>query len=163
MKEYSEQELVRRQKLEEISKVCNPYPEKYERTHALKDASSLEDGAENVRLAGRIMFMRKMGKLSFIRIRDLEGSMQLELKVDIVGEEKYEFFKKMFDAGDFIGESIIKCIEWYISYEQYICVNFVIHYLSYCIINNIRIIFEKWNQFNVSKFTRIDKSICQEK
>ena len=103
MKEYSEQELVRRQKLEEISKVCNPYPEKYERTHALKDASSLDDGTENVRLAGRIMFMRKMGKLSFIRIRDLEGSMQLELKVDIVGEEKYDFFKKMFDAGDFIG------------------------------------------------------------
>jgi len=103
MKEYSEQELVRRQKLEEISKVCNPYPEKFERTHALKDASSLEDGTKNVRLAGRIMFMRKMGKLSFIRIRDLEGAMQLEIKVDIVGEERYEFFKKMFDAGDFIG------------------------------------------------------------
>ena len=103
MKEFTEQELVRRNKLEEISKVCNPYPEKFEKTHALKDAKDLEDGTRNVSLAGRIMFMRKMGKLSFIRIRDLEGSMQLEIKIDIVGEERYDFFKKLIDTGDFIG------------------------------------------------------------
>lgn len=47
--------------------------------------------------------MRKMGKLSFIRIRDLEGSIQLELRIDIVGEENYAFFKKQIDTGDFIG------------------------------------------------------------
>ena len=47
--------------------------------------------------------MRKMGKLSFVKIRDLEGAMQLEIKIDIVGEEKYEFFKKQIDVGDFIG------------------------------------------------------------
>jgi len=103
MREFTEQELVRRNKLEEISKVCNPYPEKFEKTHALKDAKNLEDGTQNVSLAGRIIFMRKMGKLSFIRIRDLEGAMQLEIKIDIVGEEKYEFFKKLIDTGDFIG------------------------------------------------------------
>ncbi|MBE6143994.1 MAG: lysine--tRNA ligase [Firmicutes bacterium] len=103
MKEFTEQELVRRNKLEEIKEVCNPYPEKYEKTHALKDAKNLKDGEQNVRLAGRIIFMRKMGKLSFIRIRDLEGDMQLEIKIDIVGEEKYAFFKKMIDTGDFIG------------------------------------------------------------
>ena len=103
MREFTEQELVRRQKLEEIRTICNPYPEKFDRTHTLKEASTLDDGTANVRLAGRIMFMRKMGKLSFIRIRDLEGSIQLELKVDELGEEKYAFFKKMFDSGDFIG------------------------------------------------------------
>ena len=103
MHEYSEQELVRRGKLEEIKKVCNPYPEKFDRTHTLKEASKLEDGENNVRIAGRIMFMRKMGKLSFLRIRDLEGSIQLEIKIDEVGEEKYAFFKKMIDTGDFIG------------------------------------------------------------
>ena len=103
MREYSEQEQVRRDKLKEIEKVCNPYPDSFKRTHTLKDASKLEDGITGVSVCGRIMFMRKMGKLSFIRIRDLEGSLQLELKVDEVGEEKYAFFKKMFDSGDFMG------------------------------------------------------------
>lgn len=102
-KKYSEQEQVRRDKLEEIKNYCNPYPEKYEKTHALKDARLLEDGVKDVRIAGRIVFMRKMGKLSFIRIRDLEGDMQLEIKIDEVGEERYEFFKKLIDTGDFIG------------------------------------------------------------
>lgn len=103
MKEYTEQELVRREKLKEIEKVCNPYPEKFDRTHTLKEAKNLEDGMTDVSLAGRIIFMRKMGKLSFIRIRDLEGDMQLEFKVDEIGEERYEFFKKQIDSGDFIG------------------------------------------------------------
>lgn len=103
MKVLSEQEIVRREKLEEIKKVCNPYPEDFKRTHRLDEAQNLKDGKKNVRLAGRIIFTRKMGKLSFIRIRDLEGAMQLELRVDIVGEEKYAFFKKLIDTGDFIG------------------------------------------------------------
>ena len=99
----SEQELVRIGKLDTIREFCNPYPERYEVTHKLRDAKTLEDGTLNVSLAGRITFMRKMGKLSFIRIQDLEGSMQLEIKIDIVGEEKYQFFKKQIDSGDFIG------------------------------------------------------------
>jgi len=101
--ERSEQELVRIGKLDTIREYCNPYPEKYEKTHALKDARFLEDGTNGVRIAGRIIFMRKMGKLSFIRIRDIEGDMQLEIKVDMVGEKAYEFFKKQIDTGDFIG------------------------------------------------------------
>ena len=47
--------------------------------------------------------MRKMGKLSFVRIRDLEADMQLEIKIDTVGEEVYTFFKTLIDTGDFIG------------------------------------------------------------
>ena len=101
--ERSEQELVRIGKLDTIREYCNPYPEKYEKTHALKEARLLEDGTPLVRIAGRIVFMRKMGKLSFIRIRDIEGDMQLEIKIDMVGEEAYEFFKKQIDTGDFIG------------------------------------------------------------
>ena len=103
MREFTEQELVRRNKLEEIREVCNPYPERFEKTHTLKDARNLEDGTTNVSLAGRIVFMRKMGKLSFVRIRDLEGDMQLEFKIDVIGEERYSFFKKLIDMGDFIG------------------------------------------------------------
>lgn len=103
MRELTEQETVRRDKLKEISEVCNPYPEKFEKTHALKDAKFLDDGEANVSIAGRIIFMRKMGKLSFVRIRDIEGDMQLEIKIDCVGEENYQFFKKQIDTGDFIG------------------------------------------------------------
>ena len=101
--ERSEQELVRIEKLEKIKEYCNPYPEKYERTHTLKEVRGLSDGTNNVKIAGRIVFMRKMGKLSFVRIRDIEGDMQLEFKIDMVGEENYEFFKKQIDTGDFIG------------------------------------------------------------
>ena len=103
MRELSEQEVVRRNKLDEISKVCDPYPDKFERTHRIYEARELEDGVTGVRIAGRVTFMRKMGKLSFIRIRDLEGSIQLEFKIDVVGEERYKFFKTMIDSGDFIG------------------------------------------------------------
>ena len=103
MNELSEQELVRRAKLDTIRETCNPYPERFERTHRLHEARELEDGTQDVSIAGRIIFMRKMGKLSFVKIRDLEGAMQLEIKIDIVGEEKYEFFKKQIDVGDFIG------------------------------------------------------------
>ena len=103
MKEFSEQELVRREKVEEIKKICNPYPERYEVTHKLKEAVNLPDETTGVRVAGRIVFMRKMGKLSFVKIRDIEGDLQLSIKIDAVGEEKYNFFKDYFDLGDFIG------------------------------------------------------------
>ena len=103
MEELSEQELVRREKLDNIKKICNPYPSKFETTHTIKDARELEDGTKDVKIAGRMIFARKMGKLSFVRIRDIESSIQLKLEVDKVGEERYDFFKKLIDTGDFIG------------------------------------------------------------
>ena len=103
MREFSEQELVRREKVEKIRGVCNPYPERYETNYEIKDVKDLEDGTDNVRVAGRIVFMRKMGKMSFLSIRDIEGKIQLSIKIDVVGEEKYKFFKENIDIGDFIG------------------------------------------------------------
>lgn len=103
MRELTEQEIVRREKVEKIREVCNPYPERFEITHELNDAKNLEDGTPNVRVAGRIVLMRKMGKLSFLTIRDITGSIQISIKVDMVGEDKYKFFKDNFDLGDFIG------------------------------------------------------------
>ena len=105
MREFSEQELVRREKVEKIREVCNPYPERYEITHEIKDVKDLEDGTTDVKVAGRIVFMRKMGKMSFLTIRDIEGKIQLSIKIDMVGEESYKFFKDNFDIGDFIGAS----------------------------------------------------------
>lgn len=99
----SEQELVRIEKLDKIREYCNPYPDKYKVNYGLDEVSKLSDGTTDVRIAGRIVFMRKMGKLSFVRIRDILGDMQLEIKIDMVGEDKYAFFKKLIDTGDFIG------------------------------------------------------------
>ena len=44
----SEQEMVRRGKLDAIREFCNPYPERFEVTHKLRDAKDLADGVENV-------------------------------------------------------------------------------------------------------------------
>ena len=103
MRKLTEQEIVRRDKLKEIAKVCNPYPDSFKRTHTLKEAKNLSDGTTDVSVCGRIIFMRKMGKLSFVRIRELESDLQLEFRIDEVGEERYDFFKKLIDSGDFIG------------------------------------------------------------
>ena len=103
MREFSEQEIVRREKLKEIEKYCNPYPEKYEITHSLKEASNLADETKDVRVAGRIVLMRKMGKMSFLTIGDITGRIQISVKLDMIGEEAYQDFKQNFDLGDFIG------------------------------------------------------------
>jgi len=103
MREFTEQELIRREKVDKIREYCNPYPERFEITHELNEAKVLEDGINNVSVAGRIVLMRKMGKLSFLTIRDINDSIQVSIKVDVVGEENYKFFKDNFDLGDFIG------------------------------------------------------------
>ena len=100
MRELSEQEIVRREKLKLVER---PYPDKYETTHTIKEARELADGTKDVSIAGRIGFMRKMGKLSFVKIKNIEANIQLQIRQDVLGEEKYEEFKKIFDSGDFIG------------------------------------------------------------
>ncbi len=96
-------EEARLKKLEYVEKITNPYPERFEKTHEIDEISSLGDEVKGVRTAGRIIFMRKMGKLSFVTISDICGKMQIAVKKDSVGDEAYEFFKKGFDIGDFIG------------------------------------------------------------
>lgn len=94
----------RKNKLDYIlSQHKNPYPERYQVNCELKDAKDLPDGTQDVRLAGRIVLMRKMGSLSFVKIRDVGGSIQIAVKRDLLGQEGYDFFKKAFDLGDFIG------------------------------------------------------------
>lgn len=100
MRELSEQELVRREKLNNIK---NPYPEKYETNYDICDAAKLDDGVTGVRVAGRIVLMRKMGKMSFLTIGDIYGKVQVSVKVDMIGEEAYQEFKANYDLGDFIG------------------------------------------------------------
>lgn len=103
MRELTEQEIVRREKVEKIRETRNPYPERYEVTHSLEEASLLPDETKDVAVAGRIVFMRKMGKMSFLKLRDIDGDLQVSIKIDLIGEEEYAFFKSNIDIGDFIG------------------------------------------------------------
>lgn len=96
MRELSEQELVRREKLKNIK---HPYPERFEVNYELCDARELEDGVSGVRVAGRIILMRKMGKMSFLTIGDIKGKIQISVKLDMVGEESYKDFKANYDLG----------------------------------------------------------------
>ena len=100
MRELSEQEIVRREKLKQVER---PYPDKYDITHTISEARNLPDGTKDVSIAGRIGFMRKLGKLSFVKIKNIESAIQLQIREDVIGEEKYNEFKKIFDSGDFIG------------------------------------------------------------
>ena len=103
MREFTEQEIVRRNKIAAIREFTNPYPERFETNYEISDAAKLEDGVNNVRVAGRIVLMRKMGKMSFLTIGDILGKIQISVKMDCVGEEAYQQFKTAYDLGDFIG------------------------------------------------------------
>ena len=96
--------LARKNKLDYvIENHINPYPDRFDVNEQIKDAPRLPDGTENICIAGRIILMRKMGNLSFARISDVQGSIQIAVKKDVLGSEEYDFFKKAFDIGDFIG------------------------------------------------------------
>jgi lysyl-tRNA synthetase class 2 len=105
IEELNDLMIQRREKLQEIEKMgIKPYGEKYPVTnHAVdieKDFSELE--GQEVSLAGRIMAIRTHGKASFADLMDMSGRIQLYVKIDEVGEEKYEFFNNL-DIGDIIG------------------------------------------------------------
>lgn len=110
--ELNDQEIVRREKLEKLKELgVDPYGEAYERTDSSKSAKekianlSDEELKENpiyTSVAGRIMSIRRMGKASFLNIKDKEGSIQAYMGIDIVGEKSYEIFK-LTDIGDIVG------------------------------------------------------------
>ncbi len=109
MFEITEEEMLRRKKAEALREMgINPYPPRSKRTHTAAEAKKLfEEGKlkedQNVSLVGRVRFIRKMGKASFAHIEDGSGRIQIFLRINDLGEEKYNFFKKMVDVGDFIG------------------------------------------------------------
>jgi lysyl-tRNA synthetase class 2 len=102
--DWSEQERVRREKLEKLKGAgIHPYPERYETTHGLHEARELPDGTGGIRVAGRITAIRRMGKLSFITLQDLRGRLQICMKIDDVGETAYQAYVDFIDIGDFMG------------------------------------------------------------
>ena len=70
--------------------------------HGAKDGPALEAEAPVVRVAGRMMLKRLMGKASFATLQDMGGRIQVYVKTDLVGADAYEAFKH-WDLGDILG------------------------------------------------------------
>ncbi|MCL1858575.1 MAG: lysine--tRNA ligase [Oscillospiraceae bacterium] len=104
--DYNEQEKIRREKLAElIENGNNPYfITKYEVDSDTKQIieNFEESEGKDVKIAGRLMSRRNMGKANFINIADFHGIIQAYVRLDDVSEEKYMQFKK-WDIGDIIG------------------------------------------------------------
>jgi len=108
--ELGDQRELRLQKVVSLrAQGIDPYPARFSCTHSAAGALSAfaesEGQAESVtvRVAGRIMSLRNMGKASFAHIQDGTGRIQLYLRRDHVGEAAYASFLKDFDLGDFVG------------------------------------------------------------
>jgi lysyl-tRNA synthetase class 2 len=107
MEKLSDLERQRHVKLERIKeRGIAPYPPRVQRSHTTAEAilefETSEPGSE-ISLVGRLRSIRVMGKSTFAHIEDGSGRIQIYLRRDTLGEEAYEFFKRDFDIGDFIG------------------------------------------------------------
>ena len=120
----NDQELARREKLKKLTDLgVDPWGKRYERTDTSltcrnkleevkkslgNDISNedlnieLEKNIIEVKVAGRVMFLRKMGKASFYSIQDKFGKIQAYISIDTVGAQQYEIFK-LVDVGDIVG------------------------------------------------------------
>ena len=102
----SEEYAVRSQKLEGLREAgMDPFVQvKFDRTNYTTDITGNYDEMEGkiVRLAGRMMSKRIMGKMSFSDMMDRYGRIQLVVRRDVLGDEEYKAYKKM-DIGDIIG------------------------------------------------------------
>ena len=101
----------KKRKLEELKKKnINPYPYKYspknysfeikEKYKGLKENQRVKD---KVKVAGRVMTIRDLGKLIFSTIQDSKGKIQVIFQKEESGEKDFEIFKKFVDIGDFVG------------------------------------------------------------
>ena len=132
MRELTDQEIIRREKAEKIRSLgMDPFGHVFNRTAFAKDIKKKykdvdHDEFENITdeytIAGRIMFIRKMGKASFFTIQDKTDKIQIYISINDIGEDAYTLFKSA-DIGDIVGvkgrvmktmtgEITIKCLEY---------------------------------------------------
>ncbi|MHB8741689.1 MAG: lysine--tRNA ligase [Sulfuricaulis sp.] len=107
----NEQIALRRQKLAELRQQGNPFPNDFRRNvvagqlhteYGAMDPAEIDTRRVRVKVAGRMMTRRVMGKASFAHLQDMSASIQLYMQRDSLGEQIYEDFKK-WDIGDILG------------------------------------------------------------
>ena len=111
-RKFTQQEQVRRDKLKELEELgIDPFGQRYDVENYTSDIrkdygsmtkEELEEKNIKVKLAGRIIRRRRKGKVAFMDLLDRDGTIQLYVRKDIVGEEVYEIVKRG-DLGDIIG------------------------------------------------------------
>lgn len=132
MRELTDQEIIRREKAEKIRSLgMDPFGHVFNRTAFAKDIKEKYKDIEHdefdkitdeYTVAGRIMFIRKMGKASFFTIQDKTDKIQIYISINDIGEDAYTLFKSA-DIGDIVGvkgrvmktmtgEITIKCLEY---------------------------------------------------
>ncbi len=92
-------------KIEKLAEMgIEPYPYGYERTHTTaeikKNFEALEE--KTVRVAGRVMANRQMGKAAFLDLQDMSGRLQIFIRKNDLGDEGFELYK-LLDIGDLVG------------------------------------------------------------
>lgn len=112
MREFTEQELVRREKAQALREMgIDPFGHRYDVTSDSKEIKEefenvtkeeLEEIKKDVVIAGRIITKRRNGKAGFMHIQDKFGQIQIYVRLDNVGEQDYELFKSS-DLGDIVG------------------------------------------------------------
>jgi len=103
-------ERITEQRLDSLNRIrargIDPYPHSYHPSHTIREAITLfeqqGESSPDMSLAGRIMSKRSIGKMSFLDIRDSSGKVQLSLRYDLLGQERYELLQDI-DIGDIIG------------------------------------------------------------
>ena len=132
MRELTDQEIIRREKAEKIRSLgMDPFGHVFKRNAFAKnikekykdvDHDEFENITDEYTVAGRIMFIRKMGKASFFTIQDKTDKIQIYISINDIGEDAYTLFKSA-DIGDIVGvkgrvmktmtaEITIKCLEY---------------------------------------------------
>ena len=132
MRKLTDQEIVRREKAEKLKELgLDPFGQRFERDafaselqEKYKDVEhdQFDSMTDTATVAGRIMFIRKMGKASFFSIKDKTGKIQVYISINDIGEEAYSLFKTA-DIGDIVGvygkimktqtgELTIKCLKY---------------------------------------------------
>ncbi len=111
--ELNEYELQRVQKSKELKEIgVNPYPhnikkdlstvEFLEKFDRVKESESKRDEEQNGCVAGRIKFLRLMGKAAFLKIEDEDGLLQVYISRDALGADWFKNIKKYIEVGDII-------------------------------------------------------------
>jgi len=111
VEEISDLIKQRHEKLLEIRKLnIDPYPYRYTVENYAADINNkfasvqeIPHDVHHVKLAGRIMTKRGHGKVNFAHIQDSTGQIQIFIRHNDVGEEKYNLYQKLIDVGDIIG------------------------------------------------------------
>ena len=100
----------RKRKLSELRKLVNPYPHKFDLSTYSDDIKNKYNKLKNdektkdtVKIAGRVMIIRNLGKLIFTTIQDSKGKLQLIFQKPGTDNKSFDLFKKYIDVGDFVG------------------------------------------------------------